>query len=79
MGRIMQSVQRFAVWSLALGGLSILGGCAIATPFKSTEPGRAVCRGDAVVSVTEARVKPDAASREVFWRNVRAIESALPE
>jgi quinol monooxygenase YgiN len=30
------------------------------------------------VSVTEATVKPDAASRAIFWRNIRAIEQTLP-
>lgn len=73
--------MQFRQWNLRLGlaaGLAaVLGGCAIATPFSSTDSGGLLCKGQAIVSVTEAVVKPDAASREVFWRNVWAVEQTL--
>lgn len=74
----MEPMGRIAKHGLAAGLAAILGGCAIATPFKSTEFGLGVCKGSAVVSVTEARVRPDAESRAVFWRNVWAVADSLP-
>lgn len=63
---------------LFLGLAAVLSGCAIARPFQTTQAGLGLCKGEAIVSVTEATVKSDAASREVFWRNIRAISDSLP-
>ncbi|WP_144186637.1 antibiotic biosynthesis monooxygenase family protein [Elioraea rosea] len=57
---------------------ALVGGCAIATPFRSTAGG-----GDggapAVVALTEATLGPDSAARSAFWEGVWAVERTLKD
>ncbi len=56
-----------------------LAGCAIATPYKTTDAGAALPKdAPTVVAVTLAVVSDDRAARKVFWENVWRIERALP-
>lgn len=57
-------------------------GCAAATPFKGPGYDRRegvtlVTDRPLVVALTEARLKPDRNDRQLFWREVRAVEASL--
>ncbi len=68
---------RLAVAAAFAGALA---GCAIATPYKTTDSGAALPKdAPTVVAVTLAVVSDDRAARKVFWENVWRIERALPE
>lgn len=70
--------REFAIFGLFGGLTAMLTGCAIAMPFRYIQEDAKDCAGVRFVSVTEARIKPDAVSRDIFWRNVRAVEASLP-
>lgn len=59
---------------------SLLGGCAISTPWRAAggEAGRAGGGETAVIVVTEARLGGSRADRDAFWQGVRAVERDLP-
>jgi quinol monooxygenase YgiN len=64
---------------LAVAALAaLLGGCAVATPFRDTATGRAGEAGVAIVALTEATLGPDRAARAAFWDGVRTVERTLP-
>jgi heme-degrading monooxygenase HmoA len=66
--------------ALAAAFAGALAGCAIATPYKTTDAGAALPKNaPTVVAVTLAVVSDDRAARKVFWENVWRIERALPE
>jgi heme-degrading monooxygenase HmoA len=60
---------------------SLVGGCAIATPWRASpagEAGQAEAGDPAVIVVTEARLGGSRAQRDAFWQGVRAVERDLP-
>lgn len=56
---------------------AVLGGCAIATPFRSTGAGDG--SAPAVVALTEATLGPDGAARAAFWEGVWTVERTLKD
>ncbi len=73
----MKLSRRLLALVPALGLPSLLGGCAIATPF-STGPETAQPGTQALVAVTQAELHPDPALRRVFFDQVEKVASMLP-
>ncbi len=80
---LRQKHAAIAAWfrrTLAAVLAGALAGCAIATPYKTTDAGAALPKdAPTVVAVTLAVVSDNPAARKVFWENVWRIERALPE
>lgn len=56
---------------------ALLGGCAIATPYRAAAPPGGSEGEVAVIALTEATLGPDRAARAAFWDGVRAVERDL--
>ncbi len=57
--------------------VTLLGGCAIATPFRTTGAGDG--GSHSVVALTEATLGKDSAARGAFWDGVWAVERSLKD
>jgi heme-degrading monooxygenase HmoA len=57
---------------------ALLGGCAVATPFRAADTGDPP-RGTAVVGVTHAVLVEDRRLRPLFWKHTANVEATLPD
>lgn len=65
-----------ALFGLTLA-LPTLAGCAIATPFRTSETASSEAGETAIVAITQAELGDDAQLRRAFWRNVDRVEASL--